>query len=105
MTQFDVYENSSKQTRKAYPYILDIQHTVIAYLNTRIVVPLGELSRFKNEELKGLTPKIKFEETELLILTPKIASIPAKVLQKPIGTLSHLRDEIIGALDFAITGI
>jgi len=26
-------------------------------------------------------------------------------LKQPIGTLEHLRDEIIAALDFAITGI
>jgi toxin CcdB len=38
-------------------------------------------------------------------MIPQIASIPAKVLKEPIGTLLHLRDEIISALDFAITGI
>jgi toxin CcdB len=105
MAQFDVYENSSKQTRKAYPYILDIQHSLIEDIATRIVVPLGNAELLKNEELKGLTPKIEFEGNKLLILMPQITSMPAKSLRKPIGTLSHLRDEIISALDLAIMGI
>jgi len=38
-------------------------------------------------------------------LAPQITSMPAKLLKDPVGSLSHLRDEIIGALDFAIIGI
>ena len=105
MAQFDVYVNPSKQTRNAYPFILDIQNELIEDIATRIVVPLGIAEKFRNEDMKGLTPKIEFEGTDLLILIPQIASIPAKVLKEPIGTLVHLRGEIISALDFAITGI
>jgi len=105
MAQFDVYENPSRHTRKAYPFILDIQHPLIEDLATRIVVPLGDVKNFKNEELKGLTPKVEFENKELLILVPQIASMTKNSLKDPIGSLSHLRSEIISALDFAITGI
>ena len=41
----------------------------------------------------------------LLILIPQLTSMPAKLLKSPIGSLAHLRDEIIAALDFAIIGI
>lgn len=105
MQQFDVYANPSKHTCKAYPYILDIQSDVISDIATRIVVPLGLKKDFKSEQLKKLTPTVEYEGQELLILIPQIASIPAKVLKKPIGSLSHLREEIVSALDFAITGI
>lgn len=105
MAQFDVYQNPNKGTRKAYPYILDIQHSLIEDLSTRIVIPLGDAKHFENEVLKGLTPKVFFDEKELLILTPQIASMNTKSLKTPVGTLSHLRDEIISSLDFAITGI
>ena len=105
MAQFDVYENSSKQTQKAYPYILNMQHPLIEDIATRIVVPLGNANLLKNEELKGLTPKVEFEGNELLVLIPQITSMPTKSLRKPIGTLAHLRDEIISALDLAIIGI
>jgi toxin CcdB len=105
MAQFDVYRNPSKQTRKAYPYILDIQNSLIEEIATRIVVPLGDAKNFKNEELRWLTPKVEFEDKTLLVLMPQISSMPTKLLNEPVGTLVHLRDEIISALDFAITGI
>jgi toxin CcdB len=105
MRQFDVYTNPSKATRKAYPFIVDIQSNVISEITTRIVVPLGRKADFKNEEMKGLTPVVTYEGEDLLLLIPQIASMPAKALKKPVGSLSHLRDEIVAALDFAITGI
>lgn len=105
MAQFDVYLNPNRNTRKAFPYILDIQNSVISDLATRIVIPLGRLESFKNEKMAGLTPEVAYEGEQLLLLTPQLASIPAKVLKEPIGSLSHLRDEIIAAIDFAITGI
>ena len=85
MQQFDVYANPSKHTRKAYPYILDIQSDVLSDIATRIVVPLGLKKDFKSEQLKKLTPTVEYEGQELLIQIPQIASNPAKGLQKPIG--------------------
>ena len=105
MAQFDVYKNPSKNTRHSYPYIVDIQSPLISDIATRIVIPLGKLSHFKNEQMKALTPEISYEGEQLLLLTPQLASVPTKMLKNPVGTLSHFRDDIIAALDFAITGI
>ena len=88
-----------------FPYIVDIQNPYISELATRIVIPLGKLQTFKNESMKGLTPEIEYEGEKLLLLTPQITSVPTKTLKKPVGSLSHLRDEIIDAIDFAIMGI
>lgn len=49
MSQFTVYQNPSAASRKAYPYILDVQHSVIDELSTRIVISLGRLSDFRND--------------------------------------------------------
>ncbi len=105
MQQFDVYSNPSRATRGAYPYLVDIQSPLISEIATRIVIPLGKLQDFKKEEMWGLTPKVEYEGEVLLLLTPQIASVPSRLLRNPIGSLSHLRDQIIAALDFAITGI
>ena len=105
MAQFDVYKNPSKASKKAYPFILNLQCNLIDNIATRIVVPLALYSKFKNEEMKGLTPIVSFEDRDLLILIPQLTSMPSKSLKNPVGTLSHLRDEIISALDLAITGI
>lgn len=105
MAQFDVYHNPSKTSKNYYPFLVDIQCSFISEIATRIVVPLGKRSAFGNEAMKGLTPEVTYEGEKLLLLIPQISSIPAKQLKKPIGSLSHLRDQIIGALDFAVTGI
>ena len=105
MAQFDVFHNPSSTTRSVYPYIVDIQSPVISDIETRIVVPLGKLQHFKNEGMKGLTPEVEYDGEKLLLLIPQIASIPSKTLKNPIGSLSHFRDEIIAALDFAVTGV
>ncbi len=81
------------------------QNAVIADIATRIVIPLGTLNSVKNESMKGLTPEIEYDGKILLLLTPQIASIPANALKHPIGSLSHFRNEIVAAIDFAITGI
>lgn len=105
MAQFDVYRNPSKATQKAYPFLLDIQNPVISDIATRIVVPLGRSEHFKNESMKKLTPVIEYDDGLLVLLTPQISSVPSKILKKPVGSLEHFRDEIIAAVDFAITGI
>ncbi len=105
MSRFDVYINPSLSTRDAFPYIVDIQNSIISNIATRIVIPLGKISYFKNEQIKGLTPVIEYENEKLLLLTAQIASVPTKKLEHPVGSLSDFRDEIIASLDFAITGI
>lgn len=105
MRQFDVYTNPNPSTRKAYPYILDVQHPVLDELATRIVIPLGRLADFRSENMKTLTPVIEYDGERLVLLTPQIASLPARLLSKPLGSLNHLREEIIAAIDFAVTGI
>lgn len=48
MAQFDVYENQSKATKQAYPYILELQSNVISEIATRIVVPLVNYNLMKS---------------------------------------------------------
>lgn len=105
MSQFDVYVNPSKNTRNAFPYIVDIQNPVISDIATRIVIPLGRTRDFKNEKMQGLTPELNYDGERLLLLAPQVSSIPSRLLKNPVGSLSHFRDEIIAAMDLAITGI
>lgn len=105
MAQFDVYLNPSAKTKGEFPYILDIQQPLLNDLATRIVIPLGRSQSFKHQAIKNLTPEISFGNEKLLLLVPQIASVPRSLLKEPVGSLAHFRDEIIAALDFAITGI
>jgi toxin CcdB len=105
MAQFDVYANPSSHSKAHYPYLVDIQSAVLTDLATRIVIPLGRSSAFGGEAMKRLTPMLSFDGEELLLLTPQIASVPEKQLRKPVGSLAHFREQIVAALDLAITGV
>jgi len=105
MPQFDVYLNPSRSTKKAYPYLVDIQSEIVSEIATRIVLPLARRSELKEQEMKKLTPVVSYDNEKLLIMTPQISAVPAKILMKPLGSLAHFRDEIIASLDFAISGI
>ena len=105
MAQFDVYANPSHTSKAFYPYLVDIQNPQLSDLATRIVVPLGKIESFRGLAMKGLTPEVSFDGDELLLLTPQISSISAKQLRTPVGSLARFRDQIVNALEFAITGI
>lgn len=105
MAQFDVYANPSKKSKSYYPYLIDVQNNYISELDTRIVIPLGKASYFENEIMTKLQIKVTYENQELILMTPQISSIPRSSLKEPVGSLQHLQQEIINALDFAITGI
>lgn len=105
MAQFDVYPNPSKNSKTQYPYLVDIQSGLLTDLATRIVIPLIKHSAFGNQSMRGLTPEISFDDQQLLLMTPQISSVPEKNLRNPVGSLSHFRDQIIAALDLAVTGI
>lgn len=105
MAQFDVYFNNNPRTKKYFPYLVEFQNSVIEDIATRIVIPLAYAHLFANEYMAKLSPKIEYNDENLILLTPQLASMPKKALSKPIGTIEHLRNEVISSLDFAITGI
>ena len=105
MAQFDVFRNPSTATRKQFPYVVDVQSPYLDELATRIVIPLGKASLFKDTAMKGLTPELAFQDERLLLLTPQISAIPKKRLNAPIGSLSHMRNDMLNALGFAIFGV
>jgi toxin CcdB len=104
MAQFDVYRNPGLATKKIYPLIVDIQNALLEDIATRIVVPLMSPDQFIKRGMRNLTPEIQYNGKIYLLAIPQIASIPARILKQPDGTLIQFRNEIISALDFAISG-
>jgi toxin CcdB len=54
MAQFDVYPNPSQVSQAHYPYLVDVQSSLLSDLATRIVIPLGKspvgsLSHFRDQ--------------------------------------------------------
>lgn len=105
MGQFDYYANTDKDTRNTYPFIVDVQDTLLDALNSRVVIPLTPFSNLEKPYPKNLCPEITIEGKKYCLLTHQMASVLTQTLSNREGSLAHLRAEIISAIDFLITGI
>ncbi len=105
MAQFEIYKNPSNKTREAFPYIVDIQHSIIDDLETRLVIPLGNRLVMSNQVMNRLTPFIEYNSEQYLLVTPQLTSMPKRLLKQSLGTVELQRHHIVDAIDFAITGI
>ena len=55
--------------------------------------------------MRTLTPILKFDGKEYLMLTPQIAGIPVRDLGPIAGNLATDRDTIVAAIDFLLAGV
>ena len=104
MAQFDVYLNPSSATRKAIPYLLDVQADLLDTLATRVVVPLV-LTEEMGLAAKRLNPQFKIKGVAVVMSTAELAGVSNRSLGDKVASLKSKRDEIIAALDLLFTGI
>ena len=100
MAQFDVYENLNDKSRQNIPYLLDIQNDILKNLTTRVVIPLV----ISNQSIDFLNPKFTINQIDVILSTAELASIPMEILVNKVCSLKDKREEIIGAVDFLVTG-
>ena len=105
MPQFDVHENRNPKTGRLMPYLLDVQNDLLGSLATTVVIPMCLVTETKPLEMERLTPRLEINDRHYLLLTPQLAGIHRKELGDAVANVSNYRDEIIGALDFLVTGI
>ena len=105
MSQFTLYKNENKDTRKTYPYFVDVQSDLLDSLNSRLVIPLSAKRTLKDTNTEKLCPVFELEQGALVLLTHQLTSIPVSALKNKVGSLETFRDEIVSAIDLVITGI
>jgi|SRR5690349_1757201 len=105
MAQFDVYRNPNATTRSRVPFLLDVQAPLLEGLATRIVVPLCRPDAIGRRPAERLNPEFEFEGKRLVMLTQELAGVPRRTLGELAGSLSGRRNDIVAALDLALTGI
>lgn len=89
-----------KIQKKSIPFLLDIQNDVLKNLSTRVVIPLV----ISNQSINFLNPKFTINQIDVILSTGELASIPMEILGSKICSLKEKREEIIGAVDFLVTG-
>jgi toxin CcdB len=105
MAQFMVYENQNKESKQIYPYFVDVQTQFLESLNTRLVIPLALCSYLDNSAISTLCPKTVIDGTEFVLLTHQMTNVPNSALKVRVISVESLRDEIVAAVDFLVTGI
>jgi toxin CcdB len=103
MAQFDIYENPNEQSKKNFPYLLDLQSDLLDGLATRVVAPLAYVS-VKGRTIDHLQPKFRVKKRIFYLSTSELAGIPVRALGKRVTSLKDQRQSIISALDFLFTG-
>jgi len=103
--QFDVYENTDKDTKKVYPYFVDIQTNLLDTLNSRAVIPLTPVKNVSKEYPRNLCPTISVDKKDFALLTHQITSVPIRLLKRKATSAETYRSDIIAAIDFLATGI
>ena len=79
---------------------------MLAHLNTRLVMPLTPKAN-SNSQVKALTPVITIEQVDYVVLATMITTTDVKSLKAEDAVMdaSHLRDQLVSAIDMMILGI
>jgi toxin CcdB len=105
MTQFSVYENKDKATKKTYPYFLNVQNDLLDELKSRVVIPFSTPDSIKHRDAKKLCPIIQIKGKGFVLLTHQITTVPESFLSSKADAVDAFRTEIISAIDLLFTGI
>jgi toxin CcdB len=105
MPQFCVYRNRNAATRGRFPLLLDVQSDLLEPLATRVVVPLAAAAVTRSRMMETLTPLLRVDGKDYLMLTPQLAGVATRELGAEVANLAGERGRIVAALDLLVTGI
>lgn len=105
MTQFHAYQNKNPESTEQYPYLVEIQSDFLSALQTTVVIPMATSSSTATVALSRLNPAITIHGESYTLMTQDIAGITRSQLGASIVDIQAYRSEIMGALDFLMSGI
>ncbi len=82
MSQYYLYKNENKNSKKIYPLFVDVQSDLLDDLNSRVVIPLSLNKETNNTNAKNLCPTFNIEGKKYILLTHQMTSVPASLLKK-----------------------
>ena len=107
MAQYDVYPNPSPNphSRRAVPFVVDVQSGLLSGLRTRLVMPLSRVGAGAPGLPRRLIPLFTIDGERLALHAHQSNSVEARSLKSPVGTLAASAGEIRDALDAVVSGI
>jgi len=104
MAHLDVFKNPNAARAPGFPYLLEVQTTLLDDMPTTVVIPLGLPDVIDHTPVLRLNPAVAVDGRRLLVMTQELAAIKRKSLKAPVANLSVHRDEVLTALDFLFSG-
>ncbi len=104
MAQFDIHENSVRESQAVTPYLLDMQSNSTSDLPTRVVVPLRERKSFPSATVTRLHVSIHVHGAEYVAFVSELAAIPVSLLGRKVDNAERYRTTLVAATDLLFTG-
>lgn len=104
MARFDVYANADQQSRRLYPYLLEVQADLLRDLPTTIVIPLALPATVDDLPTSHLNPEFAITGKRVLAMTQELSAIQRRALGKQVASLAEHQQAILGALDLLLSG-
>lgn len=104
MARFAVRANLSRASRVRVPYLLELQANILSSLETRVVAPLVPATDFGPVATR-LNPVFRIGNRNFVMDTALVAGVPKKLLGDNVVSLADRSTEILGAIDFLVSGI
>jgi toxin CcdB len=104
VSQFDVFDNPIPRARRAFPFVAILQSEIADTGQDRIVAPL--VARRRIPGVTGrLTPVVKVDGAEHVLLVPRMTAVAALDLRTVRDQLVAHRNEIVAAIDYLFLGV
>lgn len=84
--------------------VLDVQADLLSDLQSRVVIPLRQISQLASEALPRLRPSLRIRDETYLLGTPEIVAVPVSQLGERVANLEDQREIIVDAIDFLLQG-
>lgn len=104
MARFEVRANLNRATRARVPYLLELQADMLAALDTCLVAPLVPAAEFGPAATR-LNPGFRIGNRDLVMDTALMAGVSRKLLGEKVASLRDRSAEILGAVDFLVSGV
>ena len=104
MARFDVRANRSRASRERVPYLIELQTDMLSALGTRLVAPLVPAADFGPAAAR-LNPGFRIGSRVFVMDTALMAGVPEKLLGEKIASVADRSVDILGAIDFLVSGI
>jgi toxin CcdB len=105
MAQFSVYQNKNAQTKKSFPYLLDVQSNLLSELATTVVIPLARFDQSRTKILTRLTPVLRIDQHEYVVLTPQLAGIQRKELGKLARNIRFIKLRLLEEVEELVASV